>query len=86
MTIELKADQGQLRSRDNEPPSTNQLADACSDATESLLSQIRQTNNSTLPSLPILILMSDDPDGIELLQSVERSKQWKIMNIVITFR
>ncbi|EGG12720.1 uncharacterized protein MELLADRAFT_73843 [Melampsora larici-populina 98AG31] len=81
MTIELKADQGQLRSRDNEPPSTNKLADACFDAAESLLSQIRQTSNSTLQSLPILIVMSDDPDGIELIQSVERSKQWKIMTV-----
>lgn len=81
MTIELRADQGQLRSRDNEPPSTNNLADACFDAAESLLSQIHQLTNSTLQSLPILMIMSDDPNGIELLQSVERSKQWKIMTV-----
>ncbi|KAH9813891.1 hypothetical protein DFH28DRAFT_1083313 [Melampsora americana] len=81
MTIELRNDQGQLRPRDHEPSSTHKLANACFDAAESLLSQIRQPIKSASKSLPILIVMSDDPNGIELLQSVERSNQWKIMTV-----
>lgn len=70
----------QRHQRRSPPRSFSYTVESCFDAADSLLSQLHYSKNSTR-ALPILVVMSDNPDAIALLQTTKRAKNWQLLTV-----
>lgn len=79
--IELNVDFGPPRQKSIQKRSISKVTELCFDAADSLLIQFKRNSPTSSSSIPLMIVMSDDPEGIQLLRNHPRGKDWRIISV-----